>query len=206
MIFWGGKHTENPDSWIFNFKDSNYTILSIILTASLQTLILVESEHITKMERYSLFSTRSRQTISVLVFVAALLTSSISILTPHALAQTSPPAVSMNMTSGNTTSTSNNSTNATTTATGELGNKKTFYVFSEEMEGVNETKLGFPGDVYAPSVLAANEGDTVTIHFYNLDPNDRHTFTMVAPYNINKDVGPLENTTITFKAKRSWCI
>lgn len=39
MIFWGGKHTENPDSWIFNFKDSNYTILSIILTASLQTLI-----------------------------------------------------------------------------------------------------------------------------------------------------------------------
>ena len=70
--------------------------------------------------------------ISVLVFVAALLTSSISILTPHALAQTSPPAVSMNMTSGNTTSTSNNSTNATTTATAELGNKKTFYVFSEE--------------------------------------------------------------------------
>ena len=83
------------------------------------------------------------------------MTSSISILTPHALAQTSPPAVSMNMTSGNTTSTSNNSTNATTTATAELGNKKTFYVFSEEMEGVNETKLGIPGDVYAPSVLGS---------------------------------------------------
>jgi plastocyanin len=151
------------------------------------------------MERNSLFSTRSRQTISVLVFVATLLTSSPSVLTPHALAQ-SPPVVSMNMTSGNTTSTSNNNPNATTTATPELGNKKTFYVFSEEMEGVNETKLGIPGDVYAPSVLAANEGDTVTIHFYNLDPSDRHTFTMAAPYNINKDVGPLENTTITFKA------
>ena len=152
------------------------------------------------MERNSLFSTRSKHMISVLVFVAALLTSSISILTPHALAQTSPRAVSMNMTSGNTTSTRNNSTNATTTATAELGNKKTFYVFSEEMEGVNETKLGIPGDVYAPSVLAANEGDTITIHFYNLDPSDRHTFTMAAPYNINKDVGPLENITITFKA------
>lgn len=152
------------------------------------------------MERNSLFSTRSRQTISVLVFVATHLTSSTSVLTPHALAQTSPPVVSMNMTSGNTTSTSNNNTNATTTATPELGNKKTFYVFSEEMEGVNETKLGIPGDVYAPSVLAANEGDTVTIHFYNLDPSDRHTFTMAAPYNINKDVGPLENTTVTFKA------
>lgn len=152
------------------------------------------------MERNSLFSTRSRHMISVLVFIAALLTSSTSILTPYALAQTSPPAVSMNMTSGNTTSTSNNSTNATTTTATELGNKKTFYVFSEEIEGVNETKLGIPGDVYAPSVLAANEGDTITIHFYNLDPSDRHTFTMAAPYNINKDVGPLENTTIRFKA------
>jgi len=67
------------------------------------------------------------------------------------------------------------------------------------MEGINETKLGIPGDVYSPSVLAVNEGDTVTMHFYNLDPSDRHTFTMAAPYNINRDVGPLENATITFE-------
>ena len=68
------------------------------------------------------------------------------------------------------------------------------------MEGVNETKLGIPGDVYSSSVLAVNEGDAATIHFYNLDPSDRHTFTMAAPYSINKDVGSLENATITFKA------
>lgn len=152
------------------------------------------------MERISLSSTRSKPMIPVLVIVTALLISSISVLTPHALAQTSPHAVSTNMTSGNTTSTDSNNTNATMTATAELGNKKTFYVFSEEMEGVNETKLSIPGDVYSPSVLAVNEGDTVTMHFYNLDPSDRHTFTMAAPYNINRDVGPLENATITFEA------
>jgi shikimate kinase len=39
MMFWGGTHTENPDSWIVNFKNRNYTILSVILNASLQTLI-----------------------------------------------------------------------------------------------------------------------------------------------------------------------
>ena len=138
----------------------------------------MESDSIRKMERISPYSTRSKQMIPALVIVTALLISSISVLTPHTLAQTSRPAVSTNMTSGNTTSTDSNNTNATMTATAETGNKKTFYVFSEEMEGVNETKLGIPGDVYSSSVSAVNEGDAVTIHFYNLDPSDTHTFTM----------------------------
>jgi plastocyanin len=148
------------------------------------------------MEQNSLISARLRQTISISIIIAALMISSISVLSSHVMAQTSPTR-SMNMTSENSTAVSNNST---IQAMAELGNKKTFYVFSEEMEGVNETKLGIPGDVYTPSMLAANEGDTVTIHFYNLDPSDRHTFTMGAPYNINKDLRPLENMTITLKA------
>jgi plastocyanin len=149
-----------------------------------------------KMEQNSLISARLRQTISISIILAALMISSISVLSSHVMAQTSPTG-SMNMTSGNSIAVSNNST---IQAMAELGNKKTFYLFSEEIEGVNETKLGIPGDVYAPSMLAANEDDTVTIHFYNLDPSDRHTFTMGAPYNINKDLRPLENTTITLKA------
>jgi len=40
----------------------------------------------------------------------------------------------------------------------------------------------------------------VTIHFYNLDTTDRHTFTIGAPYNINEDVLPGTNATFTFKA------
>lgn len=121
--------------------------------------------------------------------------SSISVLSPYVLAQTSP-AGSMNMTSGNSTTASN----STIQAMAEIDNKKTFYVISQELDGVNETKLGIPGDVYVPSTLAVNEGDTVIIHFYNVDASDIHTFTMGAPYNINEVVKPLENATITLKA------
>jgi ribose 1,5-bisphosphokinase PhnN len=39
MLFWGGTHTENPDNWITKFKNRNYTIISVVLQASLQTLI-----------------------------------------------------------------------------------------------------------------------------------------------------------------------
>ena len=34
MLFWGGTHTENPGSW-----NKNYTVISVILNACLQTLI-----------------------------------------------------------------------------------------------------------------------------------------------------------------------
>jgi plastocyanin len=47
----------------------------------------------------------------------------------------------------------------------------------------------------------ANKGDLVTMHFYNLDGDDKHTFTIGAPYNINEDVAPLHNVTFTFKAE-----
>ena len=82
-----------------------------------------------------------------------------------------------------------------------LGNNKSFYLFTEEMEALNETKLGIPADYFIPNILVANEGDTVTIHYYNLDAGDKHSFTIAYPYNINKDLSPLQNTTFTFNAK-----
>jgi shikimate kinase len=39
MLFWGGTHTENPENWIVNFKNRNHTIISVVLDASLKTLI-----------------------------------------------------------------------------------------------------------------------------------------------------------------------
>jgi shikimate kinase len=39
MLFWGDTHTENPNSWIIEFKNRRYTIISVTLNASLQTLI-----------------------------------------------------------------------------------------------------------------------------------------------------------------------
>ncbi|MGB6590629.1 MAG: cupredoxin domain-containing protein [Candidatus Nitrosopolaris sp.] len=81
-----------------------------------------------------------------------------------------------------------------------LGGNKSFYLFTDEMEGIDETKLGIHADYYIPNELDANEGDTVTIHFYNLDAGDRHTFTIGSPYYINEDAAPLHNVTFTFKA------
>jgi hypothetical protein len=37
------------------------------------------------------------------------------------------------------------------------------------MEGINETKLGMPADYYIPNIFVANKGDSITMHFYNLD-------------------------------------
>jgi len=80
---------------------------------------------------------------------------------------------------------------------------KTYYVFTSSHEGVNETQLQIPPDSFSPSEIAVNKGDTVNIIFYNLEtpPNgDRHSFTIGAPYNVDKDLGPGQHGTITFKA------
>jgi plastocyanin len=80
---------------------------------------------------------------------------------------------------------------------------KTYYVFTSSHEGVNQTQLQIPPDSFSPSEIAVNKGDTVSIIFYNLEtpPNgDRHSFTIGAPYNIDKDLGPGQHGLITFKA------
>ena len=94
-------------------------------------------------------------------------------------------------------------TNATITTSSTippLTNNKTLYLFTAEHDGVNQTKLGIPPDTFSPNVLEVNNGDNVTIHFYNLDTTDSHTFTIGVPYNIDKVVTPGQNATFTFKA------
>jgi len=92
--------------------------------------------------------------------------------------------------------------NATTTAAVPQPANKTFYVFTAEVPDLNETKLGIKADVFTLPIMEVNKGDSVTVHFYNLEPQggDRHSFTIGAPYNIDKDLGPGENGIITFKA------
>ena len=99
-----------------------------------------------------------------------------------------------------TSSTTTTSAATTTQLTPASSSNKIFYLFSAEHEGVNETKLGIPPDTYSPDLLEVTEGDNVTIHFYNLDTTDRHTFTMGSPYNINEDLLPGTNATFAFKA------
>ncbi len=58
-----------------------------------------------------------------------------------------------------------------------------FYLFTDALN-FNETILGIPHDSFNPQQISVNLGDTVTIHYYNLeDQPEDHTFTMnTAPF------------------------
>jgi nitrous oxide reductase len=80
--------------------------------------------------------------------------------------------------------------------------EKAFYVFTTEIEGVDEEKLKVAGDAFSVNTLVANKGDKVTVHFYNVDPvkEERHSFTIGDPYAVNIDVGFAESGNATFTA------
>ena len=95
---------------------------------------------------------------------------------------------------------------ATTQSIMPASSNKTFYVFSVEVEGVNETAAGVAGDVYSFPIIEVNRGDSVTVHFYNTEPTDeetkeRHSFTIDAqPYSVNIDISAGESGNATFTA------
>jgi plastocyanin len=85
---------------------------------------------------------------------------------------------------------------------------KTFYVFSAEVEGLNETAARIAGDIYTLPVIVVNKGDSVTVHFYNTEPTEeetveRHSFTIDAQsYSVNIDITPGESGNATFTAEQ----
>jgi len=78
--------------------------------------------------------------------------------------------------------------------------EKTFYVFTAEVEHVDEDKLKIAGDSFSVNTLVANKGDKVTVKFYNVDDvqTERHSFTIGDPYKVDIDVGFAENGNATF--------
>jgi len=80
--------------------------------------------------------------------------------------------------------------------------EKALYVFTSEIEGVDEEKLKVAGDAFSVNTLVANKGDKVTVNFYNVDPvkEERHSFTVGDPYAVNIDVGFAESGNATFTA------
>ena len=96
--------------------------------------------------------------------------------------------------------------NMTTQSIMPASSNKTFYVFSVEVEGVNETAARVAGDIYTLPIIAVNRGDSVTVHFYNTEPTEeetveRHAFTIDAqPYSVNIDIAPGESGNATFTA------
>ena len=73
------------------------------------------------------------------------------------------------------------------------------FLFTAKDNEIDEKRFQIPSDTFYPSTLIVNMGDTITVHFYNVD-QDRHTFTIEAPYNIDKDLASGQNTTVVFKA------
>jgi plastocyanin len=78
-----------------------------------------------------------------------------------------------------------------------------FYIFTQELNA-DEEKLGVPVAVYTLTEITVHKGDKLTIHFYNTAENatDRHTFTMLAPYQMSNDLAGGENKTFSFTADK----
>jgi len=94
---------------------------------------------------------------------------------------------------------SEQSENLETTAPGIKSNE--FYIFTQELNA-DEEELGVPVAVFSLTEITVHKGDKVTIHFINpaKEPDDRHTFTMESPYEMNYDLAGGENTTFSFTA------
>jgi nitrous oxide reductase len=108
--------------------------------------------------------------------------------------------------SNNASSTSSNATqatNATTTVpTLTRPGEKEFYVFTTEISDVDEDELKVAGDAFSLTTMIVNNGDKVTVHFYNVDEvkTEHHSFTIGAPYNIDKDILPGQSAVANFTA------
>jgi plastocyanin len=79
--------------------------------------------------------------------------------------------------------------------------KNEFYIFTQELDA-DEEEIGVPVAVFSLTEIVVHKGDQITIHFINPaeEPDDRHTFTMDAPYQMNYDMAGGESTTFSFTA------
>jgi plastocyanin len=81
--------------------------------------------------------------------------------------------------------------------------KNEFYIFTQELDA-DEDEVGVPVAVFTLTEIVVHKGDTVKIHFFNAaeEEEDRHTFTMQPPYEMNYDLAGGEDVTFSFKADK----
>jgi len=105
----------------------------------------------------------------------------------------------------NVTSNSNATTSSAKIPSMSTPGEKTFYIFTSEVENVDDGKLKVAGDSYSVHTLVVNKGDKVTVHFYNVDDvkTERHSFTIGDPYKVDIDLGFGQNGNATFTADHS---
>lgn len=133
----------------------------------------------------------------VIVLLVGLTTTTI---VPKAIAQNENKSEKMEM--ANMTNTSASLGNIPSMST---PGEKTFYIFTSEVENVDENKLKVAGDSFSVHTLVVNKGDKVTVHFYNVDDvkTERHSFTIGDPYKVDIDLGFAQNGNATFTADQS---
>jgi plastocyanin len=92
-----------------------------------------------------------------------------------------------------------NDTATTTQSIMPASSNKTFYMFSEEVEVTNAVVAG---DIFTLPVIVANQGDSITVHLFNIEEEEEnHSFTMDAqPYSVDIDVAAGESGNATFTA------
>ena len=105
----------------------------------------------------------------------------------------------------NETSSSNATASSAKIPSMSIPGEKTFYIFTSEVENVDEGKLKVAGDSFSVHTLVVNKGDKVTVHFYNVDDvkTERHSFTIGDPYKVDIDLGSGQNGNATFTAHQS---
>jgi plastocyanin len=136
--------------------------------------------------------------IAIIVSLAIAMSSPILLVTPSEQQQEAVEQQDDNNTTTNTTTpiTTNQSIMP-------ASSNKTFYVFSAEVEGLDEVTARIPGDIFTPPIVVVNRGDNVTVNFYNTEQEteERHSFTIDAqPYIVDIDIAGGEFGNATFTA------
>lgn len=82
-----------------------------------------------------------------------------------------------------------------------------FYLLTQVDEAVDEGEFNIPPDLFFPTQITINKGDSVVVHFYNLEPEEtqeHHTFTMASGvYQMHHDLNAGEQKTIEFTASQA---
>lgn len=89
-----------------------------------------------------------------------------------------------------------------TNSTAPSPSGKIFYVYTTEVPVFNETKgvkeSGLVSDQFSLQTLTVNQGDKVSVNFYNMEDESGD-----APYNVNIDIAPGQNGTANFDASHA---
>jgi nitrous oxide reductase len=129
--------------------------------------------------------------ISTVIIILVLITTTVY---PLSFFQVSVFAQTSNQTQAQAHETSETSEEESQTTT------RTFFEFNTGIPAFNVTL--FPPDQFSDTSIIANQGDNVTVNFFNMEApaGDRHSFTINAPYKINLDLAPGKNGTASFIA------